>query len=145
MWCLLEGTSSNGNGWFVCVVLSMPMIMCVYIYVCIVTVFVRKTMGAHLFWNSTPLEFLVYFWSELFLFFIELVTILLLFYVLWFFCWWGVWDLNSPTRGQTWSAYIGRHNLSRGTDREAPPPLFLNHSLYTVLLHVTLLFGTQSV
>ena len=57
MWCLLEGTSSNGNGWFVCVVLSMPMIMCVYIYVCIVIVFVRKTRGAHLFWNSTPLGF----------------------------------------------------------------------------------------
>ena len=35
----------------------MPMIMCMYIYVCIVIVFVRKTRGAHLFWNSTPLGF----------------------------------------------------------------------------------------
>ena len=51
--------------------------------------------------------------------FIELVTILLLFYVLVF---WprGMWDLTSPTRDRTLTPCIGRLSLNHWTAREVP-------------------------
>ena len=57
--------------------------------------------------------------------FIELVTILLLFYALGFFSLQGLWDLISPTRDQTCAPYIGRQSLNHWTTREIPgPPYF---------------------
>ena len=51
--------------------------------------------------------------------FIELVTILLLFYVLFF---WpqGMWDLSSQTRGQTHTPCIGKQSRNHWTAREVP-------------------------
>ena len=52
--------------------------------------------------------------------FVEFVTTLLLFYVL-FFCPQGMWDLSSPTRDQTHTPYIGRQTLiNKWTVREVP-------------------------
>ena len=52
--------------------------------------------------------------------FIEFVTILLLFYVLFFFWFRGMWDLSSPTRDQTQTPCIGRRSLNYWTTRKAP-------------------------
>ena len=51
--------------------------------------------------------------------FIEFATILLLFYV-WGFCPWGMYDLNSPTRDQTYTPCIRRCTLNHWTTREIP-------------------------
>ena len=55
--------------------------------------------------------------------FIEFVTILLLFYVLFF---WpqGVWDLSPPTRDRTHTPCIGRRSLNHWTAREVPSLIF---------------------
>ena len=56
--------------------------------------------------------------------FTEFVTILVLFYVLVF---WGpqaMWDLNSPTRGQTYPPCTGRQSLHHWATREVPAKLF---------------------
>ena len=50
---------------------------------------------------------------------IEFVTILFLFYVL-FFCSWGMWDLRSLTRYQTCTPCTGRRGLNHWTAREVP-------------------------
>ena len=54
--------------------------------------------------------------------FIELVIILLLFYVLFCFVFrpWGMWDLSSPTRDRT--LCIRRRSLNHWTIREVPLP-----------------------
>ena len=52
--------------------------------------------------------------------FTEFVTILVLFCVLFF---WGpqaMWDLNSPTRDQTYTPCTGRQSLNHWTTREVP-------------------------
>ena len=51
--------------------------------------------------------------------FIEFVTILLLFYVLVF---WpqSTWNLNSPTRDQTHTAWVGRRNRNHWTAQDVP-------------------------
>ena len=57
--------------------------------------------------------------------FIEFVTILLLFYVLVFFCLKGMWHLSSLTRDRTHAPCIGRQTLNYWTAREVPAFLFL--------------------
>ena len=75
--------------------------------------------------------------------FIEFVTILLLFYVLFF---WprGMWDLISPTRDRTCTLCIGRQSLNRWTAREIPERFLLKpclmvhaleHSTSYLLIH----------
>ena len=59
-------------------------------------------------------------WTEL----IEIVTVLLLFYVLVFQSW-GTWDLSSPTGNRTLTACIGRWSLNHWIAREVL--LFLFH------------------
>ena len=56
--------------------------------------------------------------------FFEFVTILIQFYVLFF---WrrGMWDLNAPTRDQTQTPCIGRFSLNHWTAREVPSGFFL--------------------
>ena len=55
--------------------------------------------------------------------FIEFVTVLLLFYVL-FFCMQNIWDLSFPTRDQTRTACIGRPSLNLWAAREVPLYVF---------------------
>ena len=56
--------------------------------------------------------------------FIEFVTILIQFYVL--FLWLrGMWDLSAPTRDQTPTSCIGRFNLNHWTAREVSSGFFL--------------------
>ena len=80
-------------------------------------------------WSLRPLLFLEDFCFLLtwivFEVFIEFVTILLLFHVLAF---WprGMWDLSSPTRGQTWTLCFGRQSLNHWTTREVLKPCYLN-------------------
>ena len=73
-------------------------------------------------WMDLEVVFLRFFfflmWT-IFKFFIEFVTILLLFYVL-VFCPWGMWNLNSPTRDFTHTSCIGRQSLNPWTTREVP-------------------------
>ena len=59
--------------------------------------------------------------------FIELVTILLLFYVLVFWPW-GTWDLNSPTRDWTCTPSIGRWSLNHWITREVPENYILREN-----------------
>ena len=66
----------------------------------------------------------------------EFVTILLLFYVLAFWPW-GMWDLSSPTRDQTYNACIGRWSLDHWTAREIPYHLILYFSLFWFLFLCT--------
>ena len=49
--------------------------------------------------------------------FIEFFTILLLFYVL-FFWPWGMWGLSSPTRDRTLTSCIGKQSLNHWVTRE---------------------------
>ena len=58
--------------------------------------------------------------------FIELATILLLFYAL-VPCPWGMWDLSSLTRDQTRTPCIGRWSLNHWTTREVPSSHSYNH------------------
>ena len=51
--------------------------------------------------------------------FIELVTVLLLFYVLVFWPW-VMWNLISPTRDQIHTPCIGRRSLNHWTSKEVP-------------------------
>ena len=51
--------------------------------------------------------------------FIEFVTILLQFYVL-FFCSWGMWNLNFLVRNQTHTPCTGRWSLNHWTTRDVP-------------------------
>ena len=59
--------------------------------------------------------------------FIEFVTILLLFYVL-FFWLQGMWDLSCPTRDRTCTSCIGGQSLNHWTTREVPELDILNGS-----------------
>ena len=52
-------------------------------------------------------------------FFIEFVTILLLYYVL-VFRPRGIWNFSSMSKDQTYTLYTGRKNLSHWTTREVP-------------------------
>ena len=58
-------------------------------------------------------------WLFFFLIYIELATILPLFYVLVFWPW-RMWDLNSPTRDWTHMPCIGGWSLNHWTTREVP-------------------------
>ena len=51
--------------------------------------------------------------------------ILLLSYVLFCFWSWGMWDLTSLIRDQTFTSRIGRHSLNHWTTREIPTRTFL--------------------
>ena len=64
--------------------------------------------------------------------FIEFVTTLLLFYVLFF---WprGTWDLKSLTRGPTHTHCIGRRSLNHWTTSEVPKDFFFIEVLVFVL------------
>ena len=62
----------------------------------------------------------------------EFVTILLLFYVL-FFGATGMWDLSFPTRNQTCTPCIGRQSLNQYTTREVP--VFTNFKQVPLLPH----------
>ena len=58
--------------------------------------------------------------------FIEFITILLLFYV--FFFWsQGTWDLSSPTKDWTCTPCIGKWSLNHWTTREVPKIWFFIH------------------
>ena len=54
--------------------------------------------------------------------FIDFVTVLLLFYVLFLFFFWlrGMWDLSSLTRDQTHTPCIGRQSLNHWPTRKSP-------------------------
>ena len=79
--------------------------------------------------------------------FIELVTLLLLFCVLIFWPW-GIWELDSLTRNQTYTPCIGRRSLNYWTAREIPtigyfesgqenaPPWYFKTSLCIIFLKV---------
>ena len=67
---------------------------------------------------SFPKIFFFLMWT-IFKLFSEFVTILLLFYAL-FFWLWGMWDLSSLTRDQTHTLCVGRWSLNHWTDREVP-------------------------
>ena len=70
-------------------------------------------------------------------FFIEFVTVLLLFYVLVF---WpqGMWDLNSLTRDSTCTLCIGRQSLNHWTAREAPSLQLSNQRKKDILAGILL-------
>ena len=65
-------------------------------------------------------------------FFIEFVTILLLFYVLVF---WlpAMWDLSSLTRDQTHALCIGRRSLNHWTSREVPSMPFIEETILSLI------------
>ena len=71
-----------------------------------------------IWWN-----FFFFMWT-IFKVFIEVVSILLLFYVS-VFCPWSMWDLNSPTRDQTHTPCMGRCSRNHWTAREVPSQPFL--------------------
>ena len=91
--------------------------------------------------HSFPFLFKVFFFFDVGQFFkvlIELVTILLLFYFVFVFLPWGMWDLSSQTRDWTHTPCIGRRSLNHWTAREVPPT-FLFKVLFsntTVRTHV---------
>ena len=62
----------------------------------------------------------------------EFVTIILLFYVL-FFGATGMWDLSFPTRNRTCTPCIGRQSLNQHTTREVP--VFTNFSSRSLCFH----------
>ena len=74
---------------------------------------------------SQKLNLLIFMFLKIFLtctifkVFIEFVTVLLLFYVLVFHSW-GLWDLRSPTRHQTWTPCSEKQSLNQCTVREVP-------------------------
>ena len=74
-------------------------------------------IGAHVFFLSFFLK--IFLMWTIFKVFIDFVTILLLFCVLFF---WpqGMWDLSSPTRDRTCTPCIGRWSLNHWTTREVP-------------------------
>ena len=81
--------------------------------------------GLHLF---IYLKIFFLMWKTSFKFFIEFVTILLLFHVLVF---WpqGIWDLSFPTRDRTRTPCIGRQSLNHWTTRKSPRAPFRTFSL----------------
>ena len=78
------------------------------------------------------LRLLFFLMWTIFKVFIELVTILLPFYVLFF---WprGMWNLSSVTRDRTRSPCIGRWNLNHWTTREVPLALFFRLFLFFLM------------
>ena len=68
-----------------------------------------------------------------FLIYIELATILPLFYVLVYWPW-CMWDLNSPTRDWTHMPCIGRWSLNHWTTREVPCEISNSHLFKQKLL-----------
>ena len=70
--------------------------------------------------------------------FIEFVTILLLFYAL-FFWPWGMWDPSSPTRDWTCTPCIGRWSLNHGTTREVLKKILKRYEFATLKKYKTLL------
>ena len=57
---------------------------------------------------------------EVFKGFIEIVTILLLLFMFWFFWPGGMWDLSSSTKDRTGTPCTGKGSLNHWTAREAP-------------------------
>ena len=90
--------------------------------------------------------FLVFLMWTIFEVFIEVVTILLLFYVLLFWLW-GTWDLSSPTRDQTHTPCIGRRSLNHQGSPWIPldvsyhVPMFLTLFSLFFLLHFSVFFS----
>ena len=77
-----------------------------------------------------------FFECEPFLVFIEFVIVLLLFYIL-FFWLWGMWNLNSLTRDETFTPCTEKHSLNHWTNKEVPFVVVVVQSVSCVQFFVT--------